>query len=465
MRQHSLRLTIALRFALIVLAVIALISAVSNGMINRQFARYMEKQQKREADTLAQNISSQYGAHEDGWNIDYIHGMGMYALNDGFIIKLYDQDRNVLWDAENHDMTLCRDMMQTISILMQDERPGLEGDFATFSYDLKKAGAIVGYLDVSYYSPYSMDENDFQFLEALNRILLVVGSVSLAGAVLMGLLLSDSIVKPISRVVELTRKISDGDYATRFDEGVGTRELSELTRAVNQMAEALEEQEILRKRLTSDVTHELRTPVANISSYMEMMLDGTLEPTPERLQSCYGELQRLSGLISDLERLRQEENENLVLNRSAVDLLELSKAVMGTFESQLREKGLDGQVTGATAVVSADRERIQQVITNLVSNAVKYSTDGGFVRVTVEDTGSSGVIRVEDGGIGIPKEDLKRIFERFYRTDKSRNRKTGGAGIGLAIVKTIVQAHVGTVTAESEEGRGSTFVVTLPKNA
>ena len=229
------------------------------------------------------------------------------------------------------------------------------------------------------------------------------------------------------------------------------------------MAESLEEQEALRKRLTSDVTHELRTPVANLSSYIEMMLDKVLEPTQERLQSCYDELQRLSGLISDLERLRQVENDNLVLNKSDVDLRALSQAVMGNFESQLREKHLIGQVTGDAAIVSIDRSRMQQVITNLVSNAIKYSNDGGTVRVVIENAEDSAMIRVQDDGIGISQADLKRIFERFYRADKSRNRKTGGAGIGLTIVKTIVQAHKGTISARSEEGKGSCFTVVLPK--
>lgn len=465
MKQRSLHTIIAFRFALIVLVVVAATSLISNYQISCQFQCYVEAQQKSAADRIAQNISSQYSTQEGGWNIDYIHGMGMYALEDGFIIKLYDPDKNVLWDAENHDMTLCQDMMQTITIRMQEQHPTQEGDFVTDSYELKKDGTLVGYLDIGYYRSYYMDENDFQFLAALNRILLVIGSVSVAGAVLMGILLANSITKPISRVVVLTRKISDGDYETRFQEGVPTRELRELTHAVNQMAESLEEQECLRKRLTSDVTHELRTPVANIQSNMEMMIEGVLDPTPERLQRCYDELQRLSGLISDLEQLRQVENENLVLHRSDVDLRALSQSVMESFESRLQEKKLAGQVTGVPCVVMADRDRIRQVLTNLVSNAVKYSTEGGSVRIIVEDCGENGTVHVEDNGIGIPREDLKRIFERFYRTDKSRTRKTGGAGIGLTIAKAIVCAHGGTICAESDEGAGSRFTVTLPKGA
>lgn len=465
MRRHSLRSTLAIRFALLVLAAISLISIVANIIISREFEEYVEEQQKLEAADIAQNISSQYNAANGGWNIDYIHGMGMYAMEDGFIIKLYDKDKNILWDAEHHDMTLCHEIMQSITILMQEKRPDLDGDFVSHRYDLKQSGAIVGYLDISYYSPYYMNENDFQFITALNRILMAVGGVSLIGAIIMGILLANSIVKPISKVVEITQKISDGDYDTRFKDGIRTKELHELAHAVNQMADSLEEQEALRKRLTSDVTHELRTPVANISSYMEMMIDGVMEPTPERLQNCYDELQRLSGLISDLERLRQVENENLVLNKSEVDLRELSQSIMGTFESQFREKHLDGQVTGDASIISVDRGRIQQVITNLVSNAIKYSSDGGTVRIVIEDTKDSGIIHVEDSGIGIPQEDLKRIFERFYRTDKSRNRKTGGAGIGLTIVKTIVQAHKGTISVQSEERKGSRFTVVLPKSS
>lgn len=302
-----------------------------------------------------------------------------------------------------------------------------------------------------------------RFIAALNRILMAVGSISLIGAMIMGVLLAKHIVKPISKAVEITQQISNGDCEARLQEDIRTKELHELAHAVNQMAASLQEQEALRKRLTSDVTHELRTPVANISSYMEMMIDEVMEPTPERLQSCYDELQRLSGLISDLERLRQVENENLALKKTDVDLLKLSRSVMGTFESQLREKNLNGQVSGETSIVSVDRSRMLQVIANLISNAIKYSNNGGVVRVVVEDTKDKGIIHVEDSGIGIPQEDLKRIFERFYRTDKSRNRRTGGAGIGLTIVKTIVQAHRGTISVESEEGRGSRFTVVLPK--
>lgn len=465
MKRYSLRTIIAVRFALIVLFAVFLISIVSNVLINRQFESYMEEQQNTKAREMAKNLSNQYdGSAEEGWDLDYIHGFGMYALNEGYIIKLYDEKEQILWDAENHDMTLCHQMMDKIELQMKEKKPEVEGKFVIHRFPLEQNQETVGFLDVSYYTPYNLDENDFQFITKLNHILLVVGVISLAGAIFMGLIFAGTITEPIAKTVEITKQISAGDYTIRFKGGVKTRELRELVKALNQMAASLEEQEALRKRLTSDVAHELRTPLANVSSYLEAILEGVWEPTPERLKSCYDELDRISTLVSDLEQLRQVEDENLKLNKTEVDLYDLAEVVVRNFETQTSQKGLRCTVEGSHAVVCADRGRIQQVLINLISNAVKYSVENGKIQIQIKETEETAVISVEDEGIGIAKEDQKRIFERFYRTDLSRNRKTGGAGIGLAIVKTIVKAHGGEIQLSSKEGSGSKFVITLPKN-
>ncbi len=463
MKRHSLCTVLSVRFLLLVLAVVLGISVVSNLLISRQFEAYVGEQQKTRADELAQNLSDQYDAARGGWNIDYVHGLGMAVLEDGFILRLRDREGKVLWDAENHDMMLCHRVMENIARDMREKRPELEGRFLTHHYDLKHAGIPAGSLDISYYSPYYIDRNDFRFMSALNRILIAVGGVSLAAAMIMGWLLAARIVRPLSETVESTRRIAGGDYTARLRSDIAEKEVYELTRAINRMADSLREQEELRKRLTSDVAHELRTPVAGLSSCVEMMIDGVLEPTPERLRGCQEELRRLSGLISDLERLREAEGGELTLRKRRVELRALAETVLRSFESQLAEKGLTGRVSGGPAEVFADPGRLRQVVTNLISNAVKYSREGGNIRVVIAETEKSCVLRVEDDGIGIPREDLSRIFERFYRTDVSRNRKTGGAGIGLAIVRSIVRAHGGSVTAESGEGGGSVFSVTLPR--
>lgn len=463
MKQYGLRSIVAMRMVALVLATVALISLLANLLIGREFHTYVEKQQQREADDIAENISTQYRAELGDWNLDYVHGMGMYALNDGYSIRLYDGDKNVLWDAENHDMTLCAEMMHTIFVRREQEQPETRGQYITQRYDLKRAGARIGYLDISYYAPNYMKESDFQFLQALNQILLIVGGISLLGAAALGVLMADGIAKPVARVVAVTRQISQGSYEVRIEERGNVQELRELSEAVNDMAGALAAHEDLRRRLTSDMAHELRTPVANLSSYVEMMREGVLSPTPERLKSCSEELVRLSELIRDLDQLRELEDGRLTLNKTEFDLKELAQTVSGAFESALREKGMEVRIQGTEGRLFADRQKLQQVLTNLLSNAVKYSPAGGKITMSLSETPDTVLFEMGDQGPGIPAGEEEKIFERLYRADLSRNRKTGGAGIGLAIVKKIVEAHGGSVGVRSAAGEGSCFFVALPR--
>ncbi len=462
MKKMHLRTSLSLFVALVVAFTVFLIGILSSTLISRQFEAYVRQTQKEQADDLAAGIGSHYDASEGGWNIDYVHGMGMYALKDGFIIRLYDRDRKLLWDAENHDMALFHEVMDSITRRMQEKRPELDGDFVTYSYDLKTGDERNGVLEISYYTPFYMNENEFQFIQVLNRILSLAGGVSLIAAVALGIMISRRITMPISGVVYATRKISEGDYGVRVDTDLKEREICELAEAINHMAASLEEQEHLRRQLTSDIAHELRTPVTNISSYMELMIDDVMEPTPERLKSCYEELSRLSGLITDLERLENAESAGYDLNREDVDLYSLAGTILQGFETKLHEKRIDAKLIGEETHIFADQRRIGQVIANLLSNALNYTDENGRITVTVKKDQETAVLAVEDTGIGISQEEISRVFERFYRTDKSRTRKTGGAGIGLSISKAIVQAHGGTITCESEPGTGSRFVVALP---
>ncbi len=461
--RRKLSTQLSVGFVLIVLITVSLISLTANILIHQQFEKYVAKQQKAFSEELAEALAPQYNSSTGEWNLDYIHGFGMYALNDGYIIKLYDKEENVVWDAENHDMTLCHQVMQEISTRMEEKHPELDGEFLTYRYNLNQHNNTVGYIDVSYYSPYYLNENDFRFLDSLNQILFIVGISSIVGAAIAGVILARRLSVPIAKATEITGEISEGNYAIRFESTVRTQELTELCNAVNHMAESLERQEAIRRRLTSDVAHELRTPVANVSSHLEAIIEGVWEPTSERLQNCYDELGRISNIICDLEKLRQIEDENMILKKEPVDLLELSQAVQSAFEQELEKKQLTCTVTGESSVVHGDQKRLHQAIFNLVSNAIKYSTAGGSIHILVCDEAETATLIIEDQGIGISKKDLPLIFERFYRTDRSRNRKTGGAGIGLTIVKAIIQAHDGKINVESNEGCGSRFIVSLPK--
>lgn len=459
MRKLSTQLSLG--FAAIVLAGISLISLASNFLISREFEKYIENQQKSYADRLADNMALSYDPQAGEWNLEYIHGFGMYALNDGYIICVLDMDGEMVWDAENHDMALCHEIMNSIELRMQEKNPESAGDFVTHNYTLSQNGRTVGSARISYYSPYYYNDNDFHFIRMLNEILIITGAVSLVGAIIAGTVLARRIVRPLVKTMEVTKEISEGNYQIRFESSAKTKELYELAQSVNHMARSLDEQERLRRRLTSDVAHELRTPIANVSAQLEAIVEGVWEPTVERLQGCYDELGRISGIVTDMESLRQIESEQMILEKEPVDLLDIAAAVKQSFAREASEKGLELKVEGESAVISGDPGRLHQAVYNLVSNAVKYSGEQGLIVITVQKKEDKAVVSVEDNGIGIAQEELPFIFERFYRTDSSRSRKTGGSGIGLTIVKAIVQAHGGKITVTSRVGEGSCFTMEI----
>lgn len=461
--MRRLRSQLSMTIMMTVLFTIAVISLLSNIIINREFELYKAEQQKKKADNIVANFTNQYNSMKQEWNIEFIHGMGMYALYDGYIIKVYDQSGEVVWDAQNHDMEVCTQIMHEITKRMEAKRPNISGAFVSHEYDLTKNGQKVGSMDISYYGPFFFSESDFHFLDTLNVVLMVIGIVSLFLSLIIGSLLAARITRPIKKTVYIAKRISEGNYSIRFEGKTKLKELDELAAAINCLTEGLAEQENLRKRLTVDIAHELRTPLTTLASHLEAMIEGVWEPSVERLQSCYEEISRLTGLVSDLERLAKTEGDNLVLNKSYVDLMDIAHSCYDRYEIEAKKKNISLVIAGRSAIAHVDKDRMSQVMANLLTNAIKYTPENGHIRIEVEESENSSIFAIEDDGIGIPEHELSLVFERFYRTDKSRNRKTGGAGIGLAIVKSIVMAHGGTVQANSNKEQGSRFTVTLPK--
>jgi signal transduction histidine kinase len=459
--MRTLRTQFSLAIVFVVLVTVCLISFLSNVLINKRFETYMIAQQQEKTKNIAQNLSLHYRATTNVWDTDSIHALGMYSLNDGYVIKVFDKEGLGVWDAENHDMSLCHQIMGEISERMSAH--GTSGEFVTHEYALTQSGQAIGSVSIRYFGPYFLSESDFSFLDSLNVVLVLIGIFSLFFSLAAGWFLARRIARPITKTADIAKQIADGQYNIQFEGETKTKELSNLVSAINHLATALGKQENLRRQLTADVAHELRTPLTTLGSHLEAMMEGVWEPTPERLTSCHEEILRLGKMVSDLERLERAESENLNLMKAPVDLLALARSVCGHFEGELGRKHLQLTIEGASSVASIDKDRVSGVITNLMSNAVKYTPEGGHIYVSVEDTSHASALIVEDDGVGVPKDELPLIFERFYRADKSRNRNTGGAGIGLAIVKSIVTAHEGTVEAQNRPEGGLRFVVKLPK--
>jgi signal transduction histidine kinase len=248
--------------------------------------------------------------------------------------------------------------------------------------------------------------------------------------------------------------------------------LDGIAAAVNDLSQGLHRQETLRRRLTADMAHELRTPLATLQSHLEALLDGVWQPSAERLTGLHEEILRINRLVADLENLARYEGDARSLHRCDLDLNALVEGIVRNHEPQFHAKGVCLQyrpLAAGRAVepaerrpVSADPDRLSQAVINLLNNALKFTPAGGRVEVAVRGGPEESEIRVADNGIGIGPEDLPRVFERFYRADSSRSRATGGSGIGLSIAKAIVEAHGGTITAASRPGRGSEFRIRLP---
>ncbi len=461
--MRSLKSRLSLSILMIVLLTIAIISVLSNYFINRQFTDYISRQQELKTQVITTSIGQQYSMQTGEWNLDYIHAIGMSSLYEGYILKVYDQENKVLWDAQAHDMNLCSRIMGEISQRMRIEYPQLDGEFTSVTYPLQQDGKSVGSVSISYFGPFFLNENDFKFLRSLNIILLGVGAVSLLISFLVGTMLARRISSPILKTVEAAKQIADGNYGVRIQEELDTKELDLLVGSINHLAASLETLEKLRKQLTEDVAHELRTPITILQSYLEAMADGLWEPDQERLQSCYDEVERIGRLVGDLESLAKLEGGILKLDRQQVELYPLVEQVTATFALEIKNKNLQVELQGANPFLIADQGRLKQVVINLLSNAIKYSTEGCSITFELFETRDSAGFSIRDNGIGIAEEELPYIFERFYRADKSRNRLTGGTGIGLTIVKSIVEAHGGRVSVRSRPGEGTTFNVSLPK--
>jgi len=290
----------------------------------------------------------------------------------------------------------------------------------------------------------------------------IAGAAGLAAllALLTGLAVARRITRPVTRLIAATRAMAAGDRTARVGEIRTAGELRELAAAFDQMAGNLDRQEQIRRNLVADVAHELRTPIAILQAGHEALLDGVAEPTPAELGSLRDEVLRLARMVGDLQTLAAADAAALNLTRKPDDLAELAAAAADSLARRFEAAGiaLDRQL--AAAPVLADPRWLHQVITNLLTNALKFTPPGGQVTITTGTENADAVLRVTDTGQGIPAEDLPRIFDRFFRGQQAA--QISGSGIGLAVAAELVKAHGGRLAAASEVGHGTQLTLSLP---
>lgn len=298
----------------------------------------------------------------------------------------------------------------------------------------------------------------------VNRAIWLSALATGGAALLVGSLLVVGLLRPVRDLTNAARAIASGDLARRV-EVRSSDELGILAQSFNLMASSLEREEALRREMTADVAHELRTPLAIMQARVEAVMDGVYSPSKDNLEPVLAQVGVLNRLIEDLRTLALADAHQLELEKTRVNLSTWLPLVVEGLRQQAQSAGvlLNTAVPEAPVMATLDPIRTEQVLGNLVSNALQHTPSGGRVSVAMYSAGGHEVvIEVADTGEGIPDEALPAVFERFYRADAARSRKTGGTGLGLAIVRKLVEAHGGTIRAANRPEGGALFTLTLP---
>ena len=306
-----------------------------------------------------------------------------------------------------------------------------------------------------------------EVLDRINRAVIIGGLVALIAALVIGYVVFRNIIHPVERLTTAAHAVSQGDLGARVaiaPAALGDDELTDLASTFNSMADHLQQAERLRRDMTADIAHELRTPLSVIRANLEAMLDGVYPSDAEHLRSALDQATLLSRVIDDLRTLALAEAGQLPLQRQPTQLAQLIPDWLASFESQAatQQATLRTDLAPDLPPVDVDPDRIWQTMAILISNALRYTSAGGSITVGARREGQRVLIEVADTGSGIAQEDLPYVFDRFYRADKSRSRSGGGSGLGLAIAKSIVEAHGGAITVASEVGQGTSMRVQLP---
>jgi signal transduction histidine kinase len=289
------------------------------------------------------------------------------------------------------------------------------------------------------------------------------GLIALAIAIILAFFLSRRLLSPVKALSRATRKFGKGDFSQRVDEK-GKGEIAELSHSFNTMANDLERTQKLQRNMVADIAHELRTPLSNLKGYLEAISDGVVQPNEATINSLYEEASSLTRLVGDLQELSLADSGELKIHPQPEDISRIinDTAIAITPKASLKNLELTVNAPASLGSVDIDAQRIKQVLNNLLENAIAHTPAGSKITISARLESGLVMVSVADTGEGIPAADLPNIFERFYRVDKSRTRATGGSGLGLTIVKRLVEAHGGKITVASEVGKGSVFTFSLP---
>lgn len=460
-KYKSLNFKVIVPSIVIIIIVTLLTVVISKFYFDKKFGDYIMIKNQNTVQNILMELSEQYSDNQ--WNYKNIEKITYNSLDKGIIVALYDKEDKEIMNIEKNSKDKCNRIMNFIKSSMEGKYGSTTSQFKPVYYPLIKSGEKIGEVRVKFYGPIFYMQNELVFLDIVNKIILGIGVLLILASTVIGFIISRSITRPINKLMTKAKYISKGEYDKKIEINTDILEINDLINSINNLSQSIKEQENIRKRLTGDISHELKTPLTNIQSHLEAMIDGIWEPTEERLLSVKEEAERLSSLVSDMQKLNKYDESSIKLKKDNVNISDIICFVIFQFSNLAKSKNIKIEYEKKNINLYCDKDKITQALVNILSNAIRYSNEGSTIFIEEKLKDNKVIISIEDQGIGISEEDLKYVFERFYRADKSRTRATGGTGIGLTIVKSIVSSHGGEVKLESKLGEGSKFTIILPK--
>ncbi len=451
----SFRAQLALAFSFIA-AITALVAIGVVSIIWEQYFRaYTTENMQSLADVIAEQIGNYYAESGELDRMALQPASNAVSLTKGVGMQVLDANGTVLYDS-----TTLNEAAPGLAI---PSTAPLQNEENTTTATIVSGNQPVGSVRVWVYgSNQLLREGDQEFRDKSYQAMIIASIMAIVLASVLGYFYARRIERPIKRITNVALAVREGDLTVRVNLE-GDDEIARLGQTFDSMMGAIERDRKLERRLTTDVAHELRTPLMAIQSTVEAMVDGVLPVDEERLTTVDNEVMRLSRLVGSLLKLSRLENRSNPIKKEVVDVGAVVSDIIATHEAYVLDSGLSLSFESDPNVyVLGDPDMIRQATANLISNAVRYTDEGGSIVVTVRRDHDMASISVRDTGIGLSPEEAQMVFERFWRADLGRDREKGGLGVGLTVVKEIVERHNGWVQVEGVKGQGACFTIHIP---
>jgi len=450
--MQSIRKRLSIILVCVSILALFISTLLVNITISRTFNKYLVEIQNKRNTGIVKYLEDVYrknGKWSETSGVEIMHE----AYMSNYALTLKDRDKKIVWGMNPHDI------VQNPDVNMMHVKN--EGVYTTSTFKIKSNNKIVGYIEIGQYGPVLLSVEDVNFKTSVNKSIILSVVLSILITVLISMFISKQFSTPLRKVSKISIDLSNGNYRVRSNHKSSILELEDLRNSVNILGEKLQHQDALRKRLISDISHEVRTPLNILQNNLEAMIDGIFPVDNERLTYLNEEVIRFGKLIDNFNALREVEGEETALNMEQISFTDILLSVVKEFKLISQNKNIDMALEYSTCNqcnILGNKDKIKQVIINLLSNAVKFTKEKGKINITLKESDEKVILKIEDTGLGIKEEDLPYIFERLYRGDKSRH-EIEGSGIGLTIVKNILTLHKADIKVKSEEGKGSVFTV------